>query len=139
MALAGEQTRRRVQPDPAGPGDVDLGPGVQIGDIGRHPGRAVQRFDVGGQLDRVSRHEPGRQAQLAQDGHQEPGHVPAGSDAGAQREVRGLDAGFHPEAVPDGGVHRLVERHQEVDGPGAGDDREVAHPLLMGGPYFGRP
>ena len=35
MPLAGQQPARRVEPDPAGPGQVDLGPGVQVGEVGR--------------------------------------------------------------------------------------------------------
>ena len=33
MALAGEQARGRVEPDPARPGQIDLGPGVQVGEV----------------------------------------------------------------------------------------------------------
>ena len=43
VALSGEQPRRRVHADPAGPRDVHLGPGVQIGEVGRRTGRTVQR------------------------------------------------------------------------------------------------
>ena len=34
VPFAGEQARCRVQTDPSGAGDVDLGPGVQIGEVG---------------------------------------------------------------------------------------------------------
>ena len=37
VTLTGEQTRRRVQSDPAGAGDVHLGPGVQVGEIRGRP------------------------------------------------------------------------------------------------------
>ena len=33
MAFAGQQARGRVEADPAGAGQIDLGPGVQIGEI----------------------------------------------------------------------------------------------------------
>ena len=46
MALAGEQAGGGVQPDPAGTGQIDLGPGMQIGEIGFRAGRAVDWFDV---------------------------------------------------------------------------------------------
>ena len=41
VPFAGEQARGRVEPDPAGAGQVDLGPGVQVGEVGRRrrPGR----------------------------------------------------------------------------------------------------
>ena len=40
VALAGEQPRGRVQADPAGARQVDLGPGVQVGEVRRGAGRA---------------------------------------------------------------------------------------------------
>ena len=44
VALAGEQAGGRVQPDPAGPGHVDLGPGVQVGEVlGQAAGGTVER------------------------------------------------------------------------------------------------
>ena len=42
MAFAGEQAGRRIEPDPAGPGQVDFGPGVQIGEILVGAGGPVQ-------------------------------------------------------------------------------------------------
>ena len=41
VALAGEQAGGRVEADPAGAGQVDLAPGVQVGEVGRRarPGR----------------------------------------------------------------------------------------------------
>ena len=41
VAFAGEQARRRIEADPAGAGQVDLAPGVQIGEVavGARPGR----------------------------------------------------------------------------------------------------
>ena len=33
VAFAGEQARRRIEADPAGAGQVDLAPGVQIGEV----------------------------------------------------------------------------------------------------------
>ncbi len=128
VALAGEQPRRRVQADPACAGDVHLGPGVQVGEVGGGSRRPVEGLDVGGQLHQVTRHEPGGQAELAQDRHQQPGRVAARADPGAQREIRGLDAGLHAHAVGDVGVDGVVEGDQEVDGAGAVGHREVAHP-----------
>ena len=130
VPLACEQPRRRVEPDPARAGNVDLGPGVQIGEVGGRAGRSVERLHVGGQLDQIAGYEPGGQTHLAQDRHQQPRRVAAGSDAGAQREVGGLHAGFHAQAVADVAVDRMVERDQEVDGAGAGPHREVLHPRL---------
>ncbi|CFS53890.1 Uncharacterised protein [Mycobacterium tuberculosis] len=130
VALAGQQPRRRVQPDPAGTRDVCLGPRVQVGEVGGGPRRPVERFDVGCQLNQVAGHEPGGQPELTQDRDQQPRRVPARADAGAQREIRCLNSGLHAHAVADVGVDRAVECDQEVDGAGAIGHREVAHPGL---------
>lgn len=126
VALAGQQPRRRVQPDPAGTRDVCLGPRVQVGEVGGGPRRPVERFDVGCQLNQVAGHEPGGQPELTQDRDQQPRRVPARADAGAQREIRCLNSGLHAHAVADVGVDRAVECDQEVDGAGAIGHREVA-------------
>src|SRR5258708_39254093 len=54
VPFAGEQSRSRIQPDPAGAGYVDLRPGVQIGEIAYRPLRPIERLYVGGQLDQVT-------------------------------------------------------------------------------------
>ena len=130
VALAGEQPRRRVQPDPARTGDVHLGPGVQVGEVGGRARRPVERLDVGRQLNQVAGHEPGGQPQLTQDRHQQPGEVAARADAGTQREVRRLHAVLHAHAVAEVVVDPPVELDQEVDRAGALRHREVAHPRL---------
>ena len=130
VTLAGEQPRRRVEPDPAGPGDVDLGPGVQVGEVGGGARWPVERLHIGCQLHQIAGHESGGQPQLPQDRHQQPRRVATRADPGAQREIRCLHTRFHPQAVADVGVNRAVERDQEVDGAGAGRDGEVVHPRL---------
>src|SRR5690349_863659 len=47
VTLAGEQARRGIEPDPARAGQIDLGPGVKIGEIDICAGWAVERLDVG--------------------------------------------------------------------------------------------
>ena len=48
VALAGEQAGGRVEADPAGAGKVDLGPGMQVGEVGFGAGGgAVERLHVG--------------------------------------------------------------------------------------------
>ena len=37
----------RVEADPAGAGQINFGPGVQIGEILRRPGRTLERLHVG--------------------------------------------------------------------------------------------
>ena len=128
VSLPGEQPRGRVQADPPGSGDVDLGPGVQIGEVGGRTRRAVECFDVGGQLHQIAGDEAGGQAELPQDRHQQPRGVPAGPDPGLQRVAGGLHAGLHPDAVVHVLVDGVVESDQEVDGADLWGDGVVAHP-----------
>ena len=82
MALAAEQAGGRVHADPAGAGQIDLGPGVQVGEILVRALRPFERIDVGLELDEIAGDETGGEAEPAQDLHQQPGRVAAG--AGAQ-------------------------------------------------------
>ena len=66
VAFAGQQARGRVQPDPAGAGQIDLAPGVQVGEVVLGARRAVERLHVGLQLDQVAGDEARRQAEVAQ-------------------------------------------------------------------------
>ncbi len=61
MTLAAKQAGGRIQADPAGARDVDLGPGVQVGEVGLRPERALQRIDVVLELDQVAGDEPRRE------------------------------------------------------------------------------
>ena len=54
MALAGQQAGGGVEADPAGARQIDLGPGVQVGEVGGRALRAVQRLHVGDELDQVA-------------------------------------------------------------------------------------
>jgi hypothetical protein len=47
VAFAGQQARGRVEPDPAGAGQIDLGPGVQVGEVVIGARRPVQRLQSG--------------------------------------------------------------------------------------------
>ena len=72
MAFAGQKAAGRVQPDPAGTRQIDLGPGVQVGEIHLGSRGAVQRLEVRLQLDQIARNEAGGKAQVAQRLHQKP-------------------------------------------------------------------
>lgn len=67
MVFPGEQAGGGVEAKPAGARHVDLGPGVQIGEIGFRAGRAVKRFQVGGELHQVAGNEAGGKAEMAQE------------------------------------------------------------------------
>jgi hypothetical protein len=67
MALAGEQARGRIEPDPAGAGDVDLGPGVQVGEVLVGAARPFQRIDIRLHLDQIAGDEARREAEMPHD------------------------------------------------------------------------
>ena len=77
MTFTGHQARGRVQADPARAGQVDLAPGVQVGEVDLGARGAVERPHVGLELDQVPRHEARRQPQVAQQLHQQPAGVAA--------------------------------------------------------------
>ena len=79
MAFAGEQAGGGVEADPAGAGQVDFGPGVQIGEVGGGAGGAVERLHVGRELDQVAGDEARGEAEMAQDLDQQPGRIAAGA------------------------------------------------------------
>ena len=72
VTLAGKQTRGRIKADPAGAGKIDLGPGVQIGEVVVRAGRAVESDKIRFELDEIAGHEPRRQPEVSQDLHEKP-------------------------------------------------------------------
>ena len=66
MAFPGQKPRCRVQPDPAGAGDIHLDPGMQIGKIDLGPRGAIEGFHIRRKLDQIARHEPRGKAQMPQ-------------------------------------------------------------------------
>ena len=115
VALAGQQARRGIEPDPARARQVDLAPGVQVGEVDLAAAGPVERLHVGLELDQVARHEARRQAQVAQRLHQQPAAVAARAGAQLQRLLRRLHAGLHADQVADVALQALVDGHQEVD------------------------
>ena len=101
MALAAEQPRGRVEPDPAGAGQIDLGPGVQIGEIMVRALGAFERLLVGRELDEIAGDETRGEAETAQRLHQQPGRIAAGARTQRQRLVRRLHAGLHADHIFD--------------------------------------
>ncbi|MCY1528932.1 hypothetical protein D9M68_640550 [compost metagenome] len=122
MALPGEQAGSGVQADPAGARQVDLAPGVQVGEVHLGAAGAVEGLLVGGELDQVAGDEARRQPQVTQQLHQQPGRVAAGAGGLLQAFFRGLHPGLHADQVADIPRQLLVERHQEID---AAHGREV--------------
>ncbi len=77
VPFAGQQAGRRVEADPARARQVDLAPGVQVGEIHFGAARAVERFDVGLELDQVARCEARGEPQMAAYLHQQPAAIAA--------------------------------------------------------------
>ena len=127
VALAGEQTRRRVEADPAGAGDVHLGPGVQVGEVGRGPVGAVNDGWSDVELHEVARHEPRRETEVAQDLDEQPAGVAARAEPRVERLLGRLHAGLHADRVLDVAVEPPVERRR-------GSRRSVSPPRTT----FGR-
>jgi hypothetical protein len=95
---------------------VDLCPGVQVGEVLVGPRGPVERGDVRLQLDQVARDEARGQPQAPEHLHQQPGGVAAGAAARRERLLAGLDAGLHPDDVVHVRVQPAIELDQEVDG-----------------------
>ena len=124
----GHQAGGGVEADPAGAGQIDLGPGMQIGEVSAGALRPLDRLLVGDELDQVARDEARGEAEMAQKLHQQPGGIAAGAAALGQRLLRRPDAGLHPDDIGDGLLHTAVQGHQHVDGAlalGAADLRQV--------------
>src|SRR5208337_3469850 len=75
MAFAGEQTGRRVQADPAGAGQIDFAPRVEIGEILFSATGTVERLHVGLELDEVTADETGGEAAMAEQLAEQPRRI----------------------------------------------------------------
>jgi hypothetical protein len=87
---------------------------VQVGEIGLGSRRSVERFHVGLELDEIPGDEARRDAEVAQQLHQQPARVAAGTARGSERFLRRLDAGLHADEVLDVLRQAHVQRHQEI-------------------------
>ena len=47
MAFPGQEARGRIESDPPGAGKIDLGPGMEVGEVVVRAGRAVERDPIG--------------------------------------------------------------------------------------------
>ena len=114
MPFTSEQAGGGIEADPAGAGQIHFAPGMQVGEIHLGAGRAVEGFDVGGQLDQIARHKSRRQAQVTQQLHQQPRRIPAGTGGVFQGEFRSLYARFHADQVADIGGQTLIQAYQKI-------------------------
>ncbi len=115
VALAAEQARGGVHADPAGARQIDLRPGVQVGEVVLGSLGPLDRVDVGLELDQVAGDEPRGQAQPAQDLDQQPGAIAAGAGAEGQGLLRRLHARLHAHHIAHVALHPRVQLDQESD------------------------
>ena len=78
-------------------------------------GRAVERDEVGLQLDQVARDEACGETEIAQHLHQQPARIAARALGAGQRVLRRLHAGLEPDDVADLALDARVEVDDEVD------------------------
>ena len=115
VAFAGEQAGRGVESNPAGSWQVDLAPGVKVGEILLGPGGTIDRFRVGDELNQVAGHEARGQAQMAKELHEQPRRVAARSRTAVQRLLDGLNARLEADQIADVALQRLRQLDQGVD------------------------
>ena len=116
MAFRGQQARGRIEPDPAGAGQIDLGPGVEVSEVVVGAGWAVERDEIGLELDEIAGHEAGGQAQVAENLHQKPARIAARAGAALECLLRGLNPRFHPDEILNFTREAPVEIDHKIDG-----------------------
>ena len=116
VAFAAQQPGRGIEADPAGAGNIDFGPGMQVGEIGFGAGGAFDRQYVRPKLDEIAGDEAGRQADVPHDLHQQPCRIAAGPGAGGERFLRRLHARLHAHEIADRVLQAHIEFDQKVDG-----------------------
>ncbi len=135
VAFSGEKAGGRVEADPARAREIDLRPGVQVGEIRRGPNRAIERLHIGRELNQVAGHEARRQTDMTQDLHEQPARVTAGAASPGECLVGCLNAGLEPDDVGDVLCQPAVEIDQEIDGADAAPidgPQTIAEPRTRG-------
>ena len=125
MTFPGQQSGSRIESHPAGTRHEGLGPGVQVGEVLLRPSRSIQRFLIRRDLHQVAGHEPRRDAEIAQQLHQQPAGIAAGTEREFERLIRRLYAGLHAHDVADVALQAGVDRDQQI-----GDWHAVAQRFL---------
>ena len=77
VPFAREQSRRRIEADPAGAWQVHLAPGVEVGEVAVGACGSVQRLHVRDQLDQIAGHETRSEPEVAKHLHEQPRGVAA--------------------------------------------------------------
>ena len=115
MPLPRHQAGGGVEADPAGARQIDLRPGVQIGEIRRGAFRSVQGLHIGDELDKVAGDKARGVAEVAQQMHQQPGGIATGAFGLGQRLLRRPHTGLHAYNIGNAFGDEAVESDKLVD------------------------
>jgi hypothetical protein len=74
---SGVQARGGIEADPAGAGEVDLAPGVEVGEVFVRARRAIERLHIRDELNEIAGDEPCREPEMPQQLHEQPAGVAA--------------------------------------------------------------
>src|ERR1700722_12323478 len=118
MAFSAKEPRGCVKPNPSRAGQIDLGPGVQVGEVAIRAARPFDRIDVGSPLDQITGDEARRETEMTKDLHQQPGRVATGAGAERERLLRRLNAVLHADDVVNHVLQPGVELDEELNGSG---------------------
>ena len=102
VAFAGQQAGGRIEPDPAGAGQIDLGPGVQVGEVLRRcrPGRRAPSRRASAGSDSRRRSAPAR-PRWRSTCTSSQADVAARAGRQRQRFLRRLHARLHADQIAD--------------------------------------
>ena len=120
VTLGREQPRGRVEADPAGPGHVGLGPGVEVDDVVVEALGQVGEHALVGDLDQVAGHEARGDPSPAQQRDQEHGRVAAAPALAGEGLLGRPDPRLLADHVGDPFVGPPVDLDQGLDGVAAG-------------------
>src|SRR5262249_16380932 len=115
MPLAAKHARRWIHADPPSAGKIDLGPGMELGEVVGRAFWTFERLDVGPQLNKIARYKARGEPKVPEDLHEHPGRIAARSRSNLQSFLRRLHAWLHPDHVTDCLVKGSIEIDKEVN------------------------
>ena len=116
VPLAAQEAGGGVEADPSGAGNVDLGPGVQVGEIAPCSERSLEGIDVGLELNQIAGDEASGEAEAAHHLDQEPGAVAARSRSERQGLIGSLNSRLHAYEMGDGPLNPRIQADEKIDG-----------------------
>ncbi len=113
MPFTGKKTGGRIHAHPACTGNIDLGPGMQIGKINFRAGRSIQRLDILLQLHQIPGDKTGGKAERSRiltSSQAESRHDPL---LRRQRLLTALHIWFHADQIADVTAQLHIQTQQE--------------------------